>query len=460
MSLTVAQHLTAVLARGFGEQPAVVLVHSGAVVAHAAAMSILNPTGDLCGDLETLAALHPALAALIDPAANPALHAASSSQLAEIAAIWQDGTATEPGDAPRDPGYGHTLGDLYQHLSVEARKGRALCQTPWWITSTLLDISWDHAYEEGGPHIRMIDPSCGTGHILTEALKRASIRQHLGPARSSRDDSPRLGWRIPALERVHAALDTVHGVDLDPWAAVVARYRLLALALLELRSFRYAPDADEVAALPLHVAQANSLLDEAEPLLERGRYDVVIANPPYITVKDKRVSEAIRKRYPETCHMKYSLALPFHQLMNELLRPGGWCAQLTGNSFMKREFGQKYIEDYLVKYDLRWVIDTSGAYIPGHGTPTVILVNRNQPPTSDKVATILSDRGEPTKPADPSRGLVWTDIARMVDERESWARFKAAATAAEPVAEPAAPEPPTVPVVYVQPTLFDLLEVA
>lgn len=51
--------------------------------------------------------------------------------------------------------------------------------------------------------------------------------------------------------------------------------------------------------------------------------------------------------------------------------------QITSNSFMKREFGVPLIEDFLAGKDLRLVADTSGAYIPGHGTPTVIIVGRN-----------------------------------------------------------------------------------
>ena len=47
---------------------------------------------------------------------------------------------------------------------------------------------------------------------------------------------------------------------------------------------------------------------------------------------------------------------------------------------MKREFGTKLVEDFLAHKDLRLVADTSGAYIPGHGTPTAILVGRNQRP--------------------------------------------------------------------------------
>ena len=63
-------------------------------------------------------------------------------------------------------------------------------------------------------------------------------------------------------------------------------------------------------------------------------------------------------------------------------RGAGYVGQITANSFMKREFGKKLIENFFAqKVDLTHVIDTSGAYIPGHGTPTVILAGRNMMPT-------------------------------------------------------------------------------
>ena len=37
----------------------------------------------------------------------------------------------------------------------------------------------------------------------------------------------------------------------------------------------------------------------------------------------------------------------------------GWVGQITSNSFMKREFGTKLIEDFLAHQDLRLVADTS-----------------------------------------------------------------------------------------------------
>ena len=78
---------------------------------------------------------------------------------------------------------------------------------------------------------------------------------------------------------------------------------------------------------------------------------------------------------------------------------------------MKREFGKKLIEEFFSGVDLNLVIDTSGAYIPGHGTPTVIIFGRNRRPSRRRtVRAVLGIRGEPGTPADPAQGLVWTAI--------------------------------------------------
>jgi hypothetical protein len=64
---------------------------------------------------------------------------------------------------------------------------------------------------------------------------------------------------------------------------------------------------------------------------------------------------------------------------------------------------------------LTHVIDTSGAYIPGHGTPTVVLLGRNQEPVADTIRTVMGTKGEPSTPADPARGQVWTSIVGNID---------------------------------------------
>jgi hypothetical protein len=90
---------------------------------------------------------------------------------------------------------------------------------------------------------------------------------------------------------------------------------------------------------------------------------------------------------------------------------------------MKREFGKKLIAEFFPRIDLTHVIDTSGAYIPGHGTPTVILLGRHRTPMKHEVRAALGIRGEPSTPEDPSQGKVWRSIVQHLDSSGSQNEF-------------------------------------
>ena len=140
------------------------------------------------------------------------------------------------------------------------------------------------------------------------------------------------------------------------------------------------------------------------------RYHAIVANPPYIVAESAEVRDACRARYV-SAHRQFGLGAPFTERMFELLTPGGYVAQITSNAFVKREYGKPLVERVLPHYDLTHVIDTSGAYIPGHGTPTVILVARNRPPSRGGVLVVGARRGEPETPRDHV-GRVWGSVRR------------------------------------------------
>lgn len=322
------------------------------------------------------------------------------------------------------------LGDLYQDLSEAARKRYALLQTPEFVESFLLDRTLEPALEEFGlERTRLLDPTCGSGHFLLGAFARL-LDRWLGAA-------PEVNVR----ELTQRALDGVAGVDVNPFAVAIARFRLLVAALRGCGEKRLAT----APAFKLHVACGDSLLHGPRFGVTRGtqatidpkddplrfvyetedremlrevlgrRYAAVVGNPPYITVKDSGLNQAYRDRYG-SCHRQYSLGVPFTERFFELAESGaGYVGMITANSFMKREFGKKLIEDLLPVLDLTHVIDTSGAFIPGHATPTVILIGRNRRPVKTTVRAALGIRGEPEKPEDPSRGKVWTSITGGIE---------------------------------------------
>ncbi len=342
------------------------------------------------------------------------------------------------------------LGDLYQDLSEAARKKYALLQTPVFVEEFILDRTLDPAIEEFGlaklgyesrlgsdgrlqpdDRFRMIDPACGSGHFLLGSFSRLLDRW--------RRKEP--GTRPSVV--VQRALDGVHGVDLNPYAIAVARFRLLLAALKEC-GVEHLKDAP---AFAIHLACGDSLLHGApggdqlslgwtaldhayqpedraalERLLRPKSYHAVVANPPYITPKDRALNLAYRDRF-STCHRQYSLAVPFLERIVSLAVEGGFTGQITANSFMKREFGKKLIEVFFPRVDLTHVIDTSGAYIPGHGTPTVILFARHRKPVASTLRTVMGIRGEPSTPEDPTKGFVWSAIVAQIDQPGSQSEF-------------------------------------
>ncbi len=378
----------------------------------------------------------PGGAALFDAEHNPVFRWDLSSDAAKgLLRFWRrvdPATGSLVHDFTDDAWNTRFLGDLYQDLSEGARKKYALLQTPDFVESFILDRTLGEALKVLPlAAVTMIDPTCGSGHFVLGGFGRL-----LAAWEAKEPTAPR---EILAQR----ALDQVAGVDLNPFAVAIARFRLLVAALraCDVRRLERAP------GFRLHVAVGDTLLHGDEPgMLALGdggrgryvrhafadedlaevtailsrRYAVVVGNPPYITPKDAALRVAYKERY-RTCHMRYALSVPFVERFWELTATdagggvAGWVGQITANSFMKREFGKKLIEEFFPRVDLTHVLDTAGAYIPGHGTPTVILFGRARRPTSELVRAVLGISGEPGTPLDPARGEVWSAIVAQVD---------------------------------------------
>lgn len=353
------------------------------------------------------------------------------------------------------------LGDLYQDLSEHARKTYALLQTPEFVEEFILDLTLEPAVSTDafgldpvsvGPDgeerrgLRTIDPACGSGHFLLGIFHR--LLEKWRAAEPGTDV-----WTL-----VRRSLESVHGCDKNPYAVSIARFRLLVAAMRAAGARRL----KDAPPFPINVAVGDSLLHGRDAvgiqtdldtlfaeeqigreegafaystedvweyakrvdLLGRGSYHVVVGNPPYITVKDKQENENYRAAY-DVCSGTYALSVPFAQRLFELAVKGpggrrgggGFVGQITSNSFMKREFGKKLIEVvFRNRVELSHVIDTSGSYIPGHGTPTAILVGRNRVPNPERtLRAVLGVRGEPAQPETAADGVVWQAIVRQVN---------------------------------------------
>jgi hypothetical protein len=405
---------------------------------------------------EAMSAASPVVAGLFDKAHNPMHRITPSAQAAKaLVQFWrrkgEDGQIVH--DFTSDTWDTRFLGDLYQYLSEAARKTYALLQTPAFVEEFILDLTLTPALDEFGLEpdyplwkerpdfegrnrkgLRLIDPTCGSGHFLLGAFHRLLEQWEAYAPGEDR-------WEL-----IRRTLYSVHGVDKNPFAVAIARFRLLVAALKAAGTTSLTG-----VEFDINVAVGDSLLHgrlgnqtqrtlfsgdkfvyvtedinedrfQRVDLLGVGSYHVVVGNPPYITVKDKQENENYRTAFPMVCKGQYALSVPFAQRFFQLgvnghhTRAGaGYIGQITANSFMKREFGSKLIEEYFnQRVDLTHVIDTSGAYIPGHSTPTVILIGRRSAPRGQEIRVVQGIQGEPTQPEDPAKGLVWTAITDQV----------------------------------------------
>ena len=204
---------------------------------------------------------------------------------------WQQGDDGQPlyGFGGIDTRF---LGDAYQDLSEYAKKTYALLQTPEFVEEFILDQTLEPALADRPLEgFTVIDPTCGSGHFLLGAFHRLHERwqQH----------APGLGAR----ELVDKALDGVYGVDINPFAVAIARFRLLVAALhaagdtsieenIGYRPHLAAGDSllwgapqqaldDDMLMLGTTVrADATENAAALKEILQR-HHDVVVGNPPF-----------------------------------------------------------------------------------------------------------------------------------------------------------------------------------
>lgn len=152
-------------------------------------------------------------------------------------------------------------GDLFKDLhhdlfSQSWRHGQGEYYTPDWLACRLLDAAGYRGISDG----RLLDPACGSGTFLCEAVLRLVAEQPSGRS---------VGQRQALVERV---LNSVAGIDVKPLAAWTARANLLAA----LRGvIDEAPDG-----LPIVVA--DSILSPPTTGLFSRPFDFVVGNPPWI----------------------------------------------------------------------------------------------------------------------------------------------------------------------------------
>ena len=228
----------------------------------------------------------------------------------------------------------------------------------------------------------VIDPACGTGLLLLEALDYIETQTSDDPTMLSGADARDRG-------RVHDLI----GIELNAEVAELAETNFVLNGI---------PPRQIINANALHTWSFD------EPALKAGNFDVVILNPPVGTVSKAEVP-LYESAVPRTTH-KISLEALFVERAVELLRDGGRLAVLVPDTFLVSP-AQESTRAWLLKHTtVRAIISLPPeSFMPiGHaGKATVLLLEKRRPKDEQEhvlvadVQAVGYDRfGRPTREND------------------------------------------------------------
>lgn len=193
-------------------------------------------------------------------------------------------------------------------------------------------------YKEWLLHVKILDPACGSGAFLNQALEYL-IKEH-----KELQEKLAIMGDITAYYEIEASIleNNLYGVDINEDAVEIARLSLW---------LRTAQKGRALANLSDKIKCANSLLDMP---FEENSFDVVIGNPPYVRQEaiDNSIKEQYMQKFQNVATSTADLYVYFYELSIKLLKENGVLGFITPNKWMERKYGvnlRKYLKPYTIQ---------------------------------------------------------------------------------------------------------------
>lgn len=182
-------------------------------------------------------------------------------------------------------------------------------------------------YKEWLLHVKILDPACGSGAFLNQALEYL-IKEH----KELQEKLVTMG-DITAYYEIEASIleNNLYGVDINEDAVEIARLSLW---------LRTAQKGRALANLSDKIKCANSLL---EMPFEENSFDVVIGNPPYVRVQGLKSNYEDEAKLYEAKYKsatgKYDIYALFLEMSFGMLKPTGKLSYILPHKFLISDFG-------------------------------------------------------------------------------------------------------------------------
>ncbi|MDA9887258.1 BREX-1 system adenine-specific DNA-methyltransferase PglX, partial [Flavobacteriaceae bacterium] len=220
--------------------------------------------------------------------------------------------------------------------------------------------------------LTICDPACGSGAFLNQSLNfLISEHQYIDELQSKL-----FGDSIMLSDIENSILENnLFGVDINEESVEITKLSLW---------LRTAQPNRKLNSLSSNIKCGNSLIDEPiegvenyfkweqefPKVFEKGGFDVVIGNPPYVI--SKKVEYYENQYLTFKCNDLYAY---FYEKSLKILKPEGLMGLITPSSFLTN-IGFISLRELLVKYHIEYIIDLeSNVFSDASVDSTIVIIN-------------------------------------------------------------------------------------
>ena len=274
----------------------------------------------------------------------------------------------------------------YDQASLNDRQSKALIRF------------WEAWQDDELSKVRIVDPSCGSGAFLIEAFEQLYQAYERS---NDRLEELRGNRTLFDLDR-QILQNNLYGVDLNGEAIEIARLSLWiktaqrgkALTSLE-HTIRV---GNSVIADPNVHPRAFDWRGAFPEVFERGGFDVVVGNPPYVRQEWISPYKPYLQKEFQSYHGTADLYVYFYELGMRVLRPGGRLSFVVTNKWLKSAYGEPLRRFFAEHAWVESIVDFGHAkqiFPDADVFPSIIVARKPSPtaaPTTTRACAIPRDQ--------------------------------------------------------------------